>query len=52
MTPVKKQRLLVLPGMTAWEAVNGGLDNSREERIDLDLWYVRSLEFFGLICAS
>jgi len=42
----QKQRLLVLPGMTAWEAVNGGLDNSREERIDLDLWYVDHWNFW------
>jgi sugar transferase EpsL len=41
----EKQRLLVPPGMTAWEAVNGGLDNSREERIELDLWYVDHWNF-------
>jgi sugar transferase EpsL len=42
----EKRRLLVLPGMTAWEAVNGGLDNSREERIELDLWYVDHWNFW------
>jgi sugar transferase EpsL len=36
----QKGRLLVSPGITAWEAVQGGLDNTREERIELDLWYV------------
>lgn len=36
----EKRRLLVSPGITAWEAVNGGLLNTFEERIDLDIWYV------------
>jgi sugar transferase EpsL len=37
---LQKRRLLVTPGMTAWEAVNGGLENTREQRIEFDLWYV------------
>ncbi len=28
------------PGITAWEAVNGGLHNDVNERLELDLWYV------------
>ena len=42
----QKHRLLVPPGMTAWEAVKGGLDNRREERIELDLWYVEHWNFW------
>jgi lipopolysaccharide/colanic/teichoic acid biosynthesis glycosyltransferase len=42
----QKRRLLVSPGITAWEAVNGGLDNTREERIELDLWYVERWNFW------
>lgn len=36
----EKQRLLMYPGVTAWEAVNGGLLNELDERIKLDIWYV------------
>jgi sugar transferase EpsL len=36
----EKRRLFVMPGITAWEAVNGGLDNTREQRFKLDVWYV------------
>jgi lipopolysaccharide/colanic/teichoic acid biosynthesis glycosyltransferase len=36
----QKQRLLVLPGVTAWEAVQGGLENDLDGRIRLDIWYV------------
>ncbi|MEP0905212.1 sugar transferase [Leptolyngbya subtilissima ST-M1] len=39
-TPQQQQRLLMLPGMTAWEAVKGGLDNSLNDRLRLDVWYV------------
>jgi lipopolysaccharide/colanic/teichoic acid biosynthesis glycosyltransferase len=42
----EKRRLLVLPGITAWEAVNGGLDNTREERMELDLWYINNWNFW------
>lgn len=34
------RRLLVPPGITAWEAVQGGLLNTIDERLALDLWYV------------
>ncbi|WP_204140175.1 sugar transferase [Halomicronema sp. CCY15110] len=36
----EKRRLLLPPGMTAWEAVQGGLLNTIDERIALDVWYV------------
>jgi lipopolysaccharide/colanic/teichoic acid biosynthesis glycosyltransferase len=42
----QKRRLLASPGITAWEAVNGGLDNTREQRIELDLWYVDHWNFW------
>lgn len=39
-TPRQQQRLLMPPGMTAWEAVKGGLNNSLDDRLNLDIWYV------------
>lgn len=39
-TPRQKKRLLMPPGMTAWEAVKGGLNNSLSDRLNLDIWYV------------
>lgn len=42
----QKRRLLVKPGITAWEAVNGGLDNSLEQRLELDVWYVNHFSFW------
>lgn len=36
----EKRRLLLPPGITAWEAVQGGLLNTIDERIALDIWYV------------
>lgn len=36
----QKKRLLLPPGMTALEAVKGGLSNDLDERINLDVWYV------------
>jgi sugar transferase EpsL len=43
---VQKRRLLMPPGVTAWEAVNGGLENSLEERLNLDVWYVDHWNFW------
>ncbi len=43
---VQKRRLLMPPGVTAWEAVNGGLENSLEERLNLDVWYVDRWNFW------
>ncbi|MGA9380771.1 MAG: sugar transferase [Phormidium sp.] len=42
----QKQRFLVYPGITAWEAVKGGLSNTLEQRIDLDIWYVNHWNFW------
>jgi lipopolysaccharide/colanic/teichoic acid biosynthesis glycosyltransferase len=41
-TDWEKRRLLLLPGITAWEAVQGGLLNDVDERIRLDVWYVEN----------
>lgn len=38
----EKRRLLMYPGITAWEAVNGGHLNDVDERLKLDSWYVDS----------
>ncbi len=43
---VQKRRLLMPPGVTAWEAVNGGLENSLEDRLNLDVWYVDRWTFW------
>lgn len=43
---VQKMRLIMPPGITAWEAINGGLINSLEERINLDIWYVDRWNFW------
>lgn len=41
-TPRQQKRLLMPPGMTAWEAVKGGLNNSLSDRLELDIWYVET----------
>ncbi|WP_228061181.1 sugar transferase [[Phormidium] sp. LEGE 05292] len=41
-TDEQKQRFLVYPGVTAWEAVQGGLFNTLEKRLTLDVWYVNN----------
>jgi sugar transferase EpsL len=43
---LQKRRLLLPPGLTAWEAVKGGLSNSLEERLNLDVWYVDNWNFW------
>ncbi|MGB7713300.1 MAG: sugar transferase [Microcoleus sp.] len=45
-TDWQKQRFLVSPGITAWEAVQGGLLNTLEERLKLDVWYVNHWNFW------
>ncbi|MDJ0734631.1 MAG: sugar transferase [Nostocaceae cyanobacterium] len=45
-TDEQKRRLLMPPGLTAWEAVNGGLENNLNERIKLDVWYVNNWNFW------
>ena len=39
-TAFQRRRLDVLPGMTGWAQVNGGVEISWPERILLDVWYV------------
>jgi lipopolysaccharide/colanic/teichoic acid biosynthesis glycosyltransferase len=41
----QKRRLLMPPGITAWVAVKGGLDNTLEERLEFDVWYVDHWSF-------
>ena len=36
----EKRRLLLPPGVTGWEAIQGGLLNTVDERIAFDVWYV------------
>ena len=40
-TPEQHHRLDVKPGITSWAAINGRNAITWEERIHLDLWYVR-----------
>ena len=35
-----RRRMLIKPGITGWQQVNGGSCNTWDERITLDLWYV------------
>jgi lipopolysaccharide/colanic/teichoic acid biosynthesis glycosyltransferase len=35
-----RRRLLVKPGVTGWQQVNGGSQNTWDERITLDQWYI------------
>jgi sugar transferase EpsL len=37
---VERRRLLVLPGITGWQQINGGELNEADKNIQLDLWYV------------
>lgn len=37
----ERGRLVVLPGLTGWAQVNGNIELSWDERIVLDLWYIR-----------
>jgi lipopolysaccharide/colanic/teichoic acid biosynthesis glycosyltransferase len=39
-------RLLVRPGLTGWAQVVGGRCISAEDKLALDLWYVRNASFF------
>ncbi len=42
----QKRRLLMPPGLTAWEAVNGGLTNNLDKRLNLDVWYIDNWNFW------
>jgi lipopolysaccharide/colanic/teichoic acid biosynthesis glycosyltransferase len=39
-TAFQMRRLEILPGMTGWAQVNGGVEVSWPERIILDVWYI------------
>lgn len=39
-TPFQMRRQAVLPGLTGWAQINGGIELSWEQRIVLDVWYV------------
>jgi sugar transferase EpsL len=36
----ERRRLLMPPGITGWQQVNGGEQNDPDENIKLDLWYI------------
>lgn len=38
-----EKRLIVKPGITGWAQVNGGYDISPEEKLSLDIYYIRNL---------
>jgi lipopolysaccharide/colanic/teichoic acid biosynthesis glycosyltransferase len=39
-TEPERHRLLMSPGITGWQQINGGEQNSAEQNIELDLWYI------------
>ena len=39
-TAFQRQRLLMRPGLTGWAQVNGNIQCSWEERMEMDIWYV------------
>ncbi len=41
-TDFDKQRLLLRPGITGWQQVNGASEHSWTQRIALDVWYVEN----------
>lgn len=40
--PDFKKRLLVKPGLTGWAQVNGGYDITPNEKLELDLYYIKN----------
>lgn len=38
----ERRRLLMPPGITGWQQINGGALNDVDERIKLDVWYVEN----------
>ena len=39
-TPFQRQRLIVRPGLTGWAQVNGNINWSWDERMQMDVWYI------------
>ncbi len=39
-TDFQRQRLLMRPGLTGWVQVNGSIQWSWEQRMEMDIWYV------------
>jgi lipopolysaccharide/colanic/teichoic acid biosynthesis glycosyltransferase len=39
-SPFEWRRQEILPGLTGWAQINGGIDITWPERIKLDVWYV------------
>jgi lipopolysaccharide/colanic/teichoic acid biosynthesis glycosyltransferase len=39
-TPFQRQRLLMRPGLTGWAQVNGNVNWSWDERMEMDVWYI------------
>lgn len=37
-----KKRLILRPGITGWQQVNGAAQHTWEQRIDLDVWYIEN----------
>ena len=36
----------VLPGITGWAQINGNADNTFDEKLELDIWYVDNSSFY------
>ncbi len=47
MTPEQRQRHSVLPGLSGWAQVNGRNNITWEEKLALDLEYIKSITFFN-----
>ena len=39
-TEFQRQRLIVRPGLTGWAQVNGNINWSWDERMQMDVWYI------------
>jgi lipopolysaccharide/colanic/teichoic acid biosynthesis glycosyltransferase len=39
-TEFQRQRLLMRPGLTGWAQVNGNINWSWDERMEMDVWYI------------
>ncbi|AGI38247.1 sugar transferase [Thermoclostridium stercorarium subsp. stercorarium DSM 8532] len=46
MTPQQRKRHSVLPGLTGWAQINGRNGITWEEKLELDLEYIKNISFF------